>query len=66
MSAQLEASVSFYRDVRPILNSNCNACHKPEKNKGDLDMTTFPALIKGGKHGHTIEPAAPTKASSSK
>jgi WD40 repeat protein len=60
-SAQLEAPVSFYRDVRPILNSNCNACHKPEKNKGDLDMTTFPALMKGGKHSHTIEPGAPEK-----
>ena len=53
--------VSFYRDIRPILNSNCNACHKPEKNKGELDMTTFAALMKGGKHGQEIVKGEPAK-----
>lgn len=53
--------VSFYRDVRPILNSNCNACHKPEKNKGELDMTTYSALTKGGKHGQEIVKGQPAK-----
>lgn len=53
--------VSYYHDIRPILSSNCNACHKPEKNKGELDMTTFPALIKGGKHGASVVPGEPGK-----
>lgn len=56
-----DAPVSYYRDIRPILNSNCNACHKPEKNKGELDMTTFAALMKGGKHGQEIANGEPTK-----
>jgi len=56
-----EKAVSYYHDVRPIFNSNCNACHKPEKNKGELDMTTFSALMKGGKHGSAIVPGEPDK-----
>jgi WD40 repeat protein len=46
--------VSFYRDVRPILVANCNACHKPDKMKAELDLTTYAALMKGGKHGKTV------------
>src|SRR3954449_5624389 len=53
--------VSFYNDVRPLLASNCNACHKPDKMKAELDMTTYATLTKGGKHGHTIVPGAPDK-----
>lgn len=53
--------VSFHRDVRPLLASNCNACHKPEKMKADLDMTTYAALMKGGKHGAAVVPGQPSK-----
>src|SRR5688572_32026829 len=53
--------VSFYGDIRPIFNANCNACHKPEKTKGDLDMTSHAALMKGGKHGSTVVPGDPAK-----
>src|SRR5688500_7889769 len=53
--------VSYHRDVRPILNANCNACHKADKSKGDLDMTTFASLVKGGKNGSPIEPGKPDK-----
>jgi WD40 repeat protein/mono/diheme cytochrome c family protein len=59
--AEPDAPVSYYRDVRPIFNSNCNACHKPEKMKGELDMTSVAAMLKGGKHGHTVEPGTPGK-----
>lgn len=59
-SAQ-EKSVSYFRDIRPILNSNCNACHKPEKNKGELDMTSFASLMKGGKHGPAVVVGDPHK-----
>jgi WD40 repeat protein len=53
--------ISYFRDIRPIFNSDCNACHKPEKNKGELDMTTFSALLKGGKHGQAIVAGDPSK-----
>jgi WD40 repeat protein len=60
-AAAQENSVSYFHDIRPIFNSNCNACHKPEKNKGELDMTSFASLLKGGKHGSTVVPGAPDK-----
>lgn len=46
--------VSFNHDIRPLLASQCNACHKPDKNKGELDMTTYASLMKGGKHGASV------------
>ena len=53
--------VSYHREIRPIFAANCNACHKPDKSKGDLDMTTFAALVKGGKNGSPLEPGKPDK-----
>src|SRR3954463_6732538 len=44
-----ETAVSFYREIRPIFVANCNACHKPEKLKGDLDLTSVAMALKGGK-----------------
>ena len=55
----VEKPVSFYNDIRPILTANCNACHKPDKMKAELDMTTFATLIKGGKHGKTVVAGKP-------
>jgi WD40 repeat protein len=46
-----EKSVSFYRDLTPILKRSCTGCHHPGKLKGDLDLTTYAAFAKGGKHG---------------
>ena len=56
-----EKPVSFHNDLRPIFNASCNACHKPEKTKGDLDMTTHAALLKGGKHGSGVVAGDPAK-----
>lgn len=51
--------VSFARQVVPILTANCTGCHKPDKTKGDLDLTTYEKLMKGGKHGKTVVPGNP-------
>ena len=56
-----DAPVSFAKDLRPLLNANCNACHKPEKSKADLDMTTYASLMKGGKKGAVVVPGEPGK-----
>jgi hypothetical protein len=44
----IKTSVSFIRDVAPILKDNCLACHDSKKRKGKLDMTTYEGLRKGG------------------
>ena len=43
--------VSYYKDIVPVFKRSCNGCHHPGKLKGQLDLTTFEALMKGGKHG---------------
>jgi hypothetical protein len=42
--------------VYPILDQNCVSCHNPNKKKGSLLMTEWPALLKGGESGKTILP----------
>jgi WD40 repeat protein/mono/diheme cytochrome c family protein len=53
--------VSYYNDIRPVFVANCNACHKPEKLKGELDMSAVALLLKGGKHGAAVVPGDPAK-----
>ncbi len=53
--------VSYYRQVKPLLTQTCAACHKPEKSKGDLDLTVVSLILKGGKHGAAITPGDPGK-----
>lgn len=53
--------VSYSRDLVPILKRSCNGCHHPGKKKGDLDLTTFSTLQKGGKHGPVIQPGHPAQ-----
>lgn len=46
-----DKKVSFYKEVVPIFKRSCNGCHHPGKLKGELDLTTYSAFKKGGKHG---------------
>ena len=45
------ADVSYFKDVRPLLAKNCMGCHRPEKSKGKLDLTTYESFKRGGKEG---------------
>ena len=42
--------VSFYKDIRPILQANCQGCHQPAKarSSGDYVMTSYDLLVKAG------------------
>ena len=42
------AKVSFYRDIRPIIQDRCQGCHQPAKASGGLVMTSYAAIKKGG------------------
>ena len=48
--------ISYDKDVMPIFRRNCTSCHRAGKAKGDLDLSTFAALLKGGKHGPSLKP----------
>jgi mono/diheme cytochrome c family protein len=53
------APVSFYRQVRPILQRSCTGCHQPAKAGGKLILTTFAATKAGGEQGVAFEPGKP-------
>ena len=55
--------VSYYHDLTPILKRSCTGCHHPGKLKGELDLTTYAAFAKGGKHGVSFKPGAPKNSS---
>jgi WD40 repeat protein len=40
--------VSYYKDVRPIFQQQCQGCHQPAKPLGGFVMTSFPDLFKAG------------------
>ncbi|MGZ4973383.1 MAG: DUF1549 domain-containing protein, partial [Limisphaerales bacterium] len=57
-------TVSYYREVRPILQANCQGCHQPAKKKGGYVMTDFKQLLAGGdSEGAAVVPSNPDKSS---
>src|SRR5581483_8317496 len=58
------SQVSYYRDIRPILQANCQGCHQPAKAKGGYVMTNFKGLLAGGEtEGAAVVPAHPDQSS---
>ena len=49
-------TVSFIRDVQPILQAHCLKCHSDEKPKSHFRLTSREAALKGGDHGVDIIP----------
>ncbi len=39
-------AISYYKDVRPILQQHCQGCHQPAKAQGGYVMTDYPNLFK--------------------
>jgi WD40 repeat protein len=48
--------VSYDKDVEPILVNKCQTCHAGSVTYGQLDMSTYESLMKGGKRGQPIIP----------
>ncbi len=56
--------VSYYKDIRPIFQANCQGCHQPAKARGGYVMTDFKKLLAGGeKDGVAIVPGDASKGS---
>ena len=49
--AEEPAKVSYYKDVRPIFQQNCNGCHQPAKPLGGYATTNHADLLKAGERG---------------
>jgi WD40 repeat protein/mono/diheme cytochrome c family protein len=56
--------VSYYKDIRPIFQANCQGCHQPAKARGGYVMTDFKKLLAGGeKDGVAVVPGDASKGS---
>ena len=52
--------VSFYDDVRPLLQVHCSGCHQPANKMGGLDITAYAGILRGGaKHGSSVAKGSP-------
>jgi WD40 repeat protein/mono/diheme cytochrome c family protein len=61
---KLPGKVSYYGQIRPIFQANCQGCHQPAKAKGGYVMTDFKKLLAGGDtEGVAIIPTHPEKSS---
>jgi hypothetical protein len=49
-------SIDFERDVQPIFERNCLACHSSAKHKGGLRLDNGTDALKGGNSGVAIKP----------
>jgi len=45
------AEPSYFREVRPILQRNCQGCHQPNLKSSNLDLTSYAGLKAGGRRG---------------
>ena len=45
------AKISYYKQVRPIFQANCQGCHQPAKSRGEYVMTSHERLLAGGDSG---------------
>ena len=42
---------SYFRDIRPIIQRQCQGCHQPNLKSSNLDLTSYEGIQSGGKHG---------------
>ena len=55
------APVSYFKDIRPILQRNCQGCHQPATKSGDLLLTTYEGFLAGGNKGKVVVPGQSDK-----
>lgn len=62
LSAAPTSTISYFRQVAPLLNEKCGACHSPDARTSGFDASSVEGLRKGGKKaGPAILPGNPSK-----
>lgn len=61
--AQTEQSgkVSYFRQIRPVLQRQCQGCHQPASKQADLLLTSYEGFKAGGKTGPAFVAGEPAK-----
>jgi hypothetical protein len=52
-------TVSFAKDIAPLLSANCLGCHGTQNPRNNLSVNTMASLLKGGDRGEPILPGKP-------
>jgi hypothetical protein len=52
------AEPSYFRDIRPVIQRQCQGCHQPNLKSSSLDLTTFESFAAGGKKGPAFRAGA--------
>jgi WD40 repeat protein/predicted nucleic acid-binding Zn-ribbon protein len=53
--AVAQEKVNYQEHIVPIFRNNCFKCHSQDTSKGDLDLSTFGAALKGGSSGPGLQ-----------
>lgn len=61
MAATGNETISFSRDIAPILANNCTGCHGARQPRDNFSLLTFQALLRGGDSGAPIVPGKPAE-----
>ncbi|MSR30502.1 MAG: hypothetical protein EXR99_03250 [Gemmataceae bacterium] len=53
-------TVSYFKDIRPLFQQNCQGCHQPAKKQGGYLMVDYPSLFqKGDREIKSVVPGKP-------
>jgi mono/diheme cytochrome c family protein len=53
-------AVDYVKDVMPVLQKHCIACHTNDEAQGGLVMETYASLMRGGESGPALTPGVPS------
>ena len=59
IQGQTPEQVSYYKQIRPILQRSCQGCHQPAEPNGGLVVTSYEAFQEGGMGGSSFIPGNP-------
>src|SRR5437667_10996858 len=54
-----EEPVSYFKQIRPILQRQCQGCHQPASKQADLMLTSYETFKGGGRGGPAFVPGQP-------
>lgn len=54
-----DASVSFSKDILPILQSRCVNCHGGQRTEKNLELTSYANIMAGSENGVVVVPGDP-------
>src|SRR5688572_18996201 len=58
-TAQQAAALDYAKDVVPIFNKYCVACHAADAPESEFVLDSYDALVKGGKRGAAVSAGHP-------